>query len=165
MKPSKITNVHAKLTKLLFKGYAAITWMGTIYCSKQTYVDAINATDTIDSGLKCHETIHVRQAESTKDSWCRYYLRYVWEWIKNIPLVFVEAHYVYLFNPFELEAYTFEDDYDYPNSPCEYWRKLAKLSIKEKYRFAKKYNSSLYGIGKFVKVFIIPYVNEKESLI
>ena len=164
MKPSKIKSVRAKLTKLLPSAFSAITWKGTIYCITQSSVEAINKTDGIDSVLENHETIHVRQAESTKDSWFRFYLEYIWEWIKNLPLIFGGWFMPYYFMPMELEAYACQEIMNYTlNGPVTGWKKLKKLKIKEKYSLInlykerKRYN---YKFHDFAKDEILPLINE-----
>ena len=77
MKPSKIKSIKAKISWLLPSRINALTWKGIVYCTNEENVKLINKTDKIDSQLKLHETIHLRQAQSTKDSWFLFYIRYV----------------------------------------------------------------------------------------
>lgn len=141
-RPSKIKVVTAKKAWLLFSGFAAITLFGVVYCKSQSRVDEINKTENIDSQLESHETIHVRQAESTHDSWLLYYLKYIWQWIINFPLIFVNTYAPYKFMPFELEAYANQDDWDYCLGKCENWKVYKKLTLKQKRQFAKDYYKS-----------------------
>ena len=138
-RPSKIKVVTAKKAWLLFSGFAAITLFGVVYCKSQSRVDEINKTENIDSQLESHETIHVRQAESTHDSWLLYYLKYIWQWIKNFPLLFVNVSAPYKFISFELEAHRHQDDWDYCVGKCERWKKYGKLNLREKRILAKDY--------------------------
>lgn len=142
-KPSKIKVITAKVSKLICPiGYAAITWFGTIFTRKEEYANLINKTDQIDSTLKCHETIHVRQAQNTNDSWFRFYCLYVWQWICNLPLVTVNLNAPYKFIPFEMEAYKHEREFEYPNltdNGCAQWRVFKKMTLKEKRNLAKEY--------------------------
>lgn len=143
MKPSKIKTVKAKKAWLLPPNFKAITLKGVVYCQKQKEVDEINATDEIDGKFKCHETIHVRQAESTHNSWLLYYMKYIWEWILNIPLIFVNVYAPYKFMPMEIEAYLNQDNWDYPNNGATYqWKKFEKLTLRKKREMAKEYYSS-----------------------
>ena len=142
MKPSEIKTVKAKKAHFLLPGFRALMFLGTLYCRKKSDIDMINKSDAIDSQLKCHETIHVRQAENCKDSWVRYYAIYIWQWVCNLPLIFVDSHAPYKFTPFEIEAYTYQDGMTYPNGECDAWRKFKKLSMKERKEYAKKYYST-----------------------
>jgi len=157
-KPSKIKVVKAKKAWLLLPNTRAITLFGTIFCKKQKDVDLINATDEVDSDLKCHETIHVRQAENTKDSWFVYYFKYIWQWIMNFPLILVDIHAPYKFIPCELEAYRHEEEFDYCNNPCDGWKKYNTLKLKEKRMFAKEYYSGHYIFRDFIREKIDPYL-------
>lgn len=157
-KPSNIKTVRAKKTGLLLPGFKAITLFGTIYCRRQSDVDSINETENIDSVLKCHETIHVRQACNTNNSWILFYLKYMWQWIKNIPLITVSSHMIYKFIPFEIEAYANERDYKYPteNTQCSQWREYKKkLTLKQKKQYAREYKKSKMTFHDFVKENIV----------
>lgn len=140
MKPSEIKTVTAKKTVFLLPHFRALTWKGTVYCKYKSDVDSINKHDYIDSTLKSHETIHVRQAESMKDSWFRFYLKYIIEWICNLPLVFVNLYAPYRFMPIEMEAYQNEKNWKYAtNGAVCGWKELEKLTLKEKWKLAKKH--------------------------
>lgn len=156
MKPSKIKVVKAKKTYFLPSVIRAITLFGTVFCAKWKDVESINATDEIDSILKCHETIHVRQAEGTKNSWLLFYLKYIWQWIKNIPLITVNLNAVYKFIPIELEAYRHEDEYDYCTKVCTDWKKYKQLTLKQKKAFAKDYYTLKMIFREFIKEKIDP---------
>ena len=144
MKPSKIISVTAKKAHFLLSGFRALTWKGVVYCKRNEDVNSINYSTEINSQLKSHETIHVRQAESTHDSWFMFYLRYVWEWICNLPLIFIDLHAPYKFMPMEIEAYLNQDNWDYCQNGAVYqWKGFEKiLSLKEKREMAKKYYGS-----------------------
>ena len=88
MKPSKFVTVRGKKAWFLPPNFSCLTWKGYAYCKTQAAADKINETDKIDSQLESHETIHIRQAQSTKDSWFRYYLRYGWG--TNLSSLFIE---------------------------------------------------------------------------
>ena len=156
-KPSKIKAVTAKIAFLLPSRFRAITLFGVAYCNKVKDAQEINKSgDKIDSVLKCHETIHVRQAESTKNSWLLYYLKYIWQWICNFPLVFVGWHMAYKFIPFELEAYANETNYDYAYGKAEQWKLFKQLTLKEKRNYAKQYKNSLYTFRRFINDVMLP---------
>lgn len=156
-KPSKIKAVSAKKAWLLAPAFRAITLFGVAYCNRENDVTMINQSgDNIDSVLKCHETIHVRQAESTKNSWLVYYLKYIWQWLCNLPLIFVGWHMAYKFIPFELEAFANEMDYDYAYGVCDQWRLFKQLNLKEKKDYAKRYKSSHMIMRNFVNEVMLP---------
>ena len=150
-KPSKIKCVSAKKGWFLLSNFSAITLFGVVYCKSQKRVDEINKSDNIDSQLESHETIHVRQAESTKDSWFIYYMKYIWQWIKNLPLIFVNLYAPYKFMGFELEAYRYQDDFRYCLGKCENWKKYNDLKLKQKRELAKKYYSYQIYFLDFIK--------------
>lgn len=151
--------VTAKKAHLLLPSFRAITLFGVVYCNKKEDIELINNSAKIDNELKCHETIHVRQAENTKNSWCLYYLNYIWQWICNLPLLFEGSIMPYKFIAYELEAYANETDYSYAYGVCNNWRKFKKLSLKQKMNFAKKYNRSFKRFRDFIKETIIPEMN------
>ena len=155
-KPSKIKVVKAKWAWILPMNIKAMTLFGTVYCDKKKDVDAINATDEVDSDLKCHETIHVRQAQYTSDSWFIYYCKYIWQWICNLPLITVYFNAMYKFMPFELEAYRYENEFDYCTKPCDGWKKYKKLTMKQKREFAKDYYQLRMVFSEFIKTKIDP---------
>lgn len=158
MKPSKIIMPKAKKAWLLLPDFKAVTWKGVIYCRKQDNVDSINKNGAIDSSFKSHETIHVRQAQSMKDSWTRFYLNYIWNWIKNIPLITVNVHAIYKLIPTEIEAYLYQDDWTYAENPqpVTRWKEFQKLTMKDKktiavlfydvYKKKRTYSSILYDL-------------------
>lgn len=141
MKPSEINHITAKKAHLLPKHFQAITWMGTIYCNRNEDVDSINNSANIDSKLKCHETIHVRQAQAMNDSWLKFYLNYVIQYIKNIPLILIDTYAPYRLIPTEIEAYLNEDNYNYPQpqQPLTAWKTFQKLTLKRKREIARLY--------------------------
>ena len=140
MKPSKFVTVKGRKAWFLLPGFSCLTWKGYAYCKSQKEVDKINETDKIDSRTESHETIHIRQAESTKDSWFRFYTRYVWEWIKNLPLIFVNLYAPYKFMPMEMEAYLNQDNWDYCMNGAVYqWKDFEGIPLKTRREWAKEY--------------------------
>jgi len=150
-KPSKIKCVSAKKGWFLLPFFSAITLFGVIYCKSQKRVDEINKSDNIDSQLESHETIHVRQAESTKDSWFVYYTKYIWQWIRNLPLITIHLFAPYMFIAFELEAYRYQGNFSYCLGKCENWKKYNKLSLKQKKELAKEYYNYKIYFADFIK--------------
>jgi hypothetical protein len=157
-KPSKIKCVSGKKSWLLPSNFSAITLFGAVYCSTKEKANEINKTDNVDSQLESHETIHVRQAESTNDSWVQYYLKYVWQWILNFPLIFINIYAPYKFIAFELEAYANQDNWDYCLGKCEKWKKYNKLTIKQKRELAKQYYDNKIYFTNFINKNIDPLI-------
>ena len=143
MKPSKFTTVIGRKAWFLLPNFSALTWKGYAYCKTREMADKINSTDKIDSKLESHETIHIRQASSMNDSWFKFYLRYVWEYICNLPLIFINIYAPYMFMPIEIEAYLNQDDWDYcMQEENAQWKEFEKLTLKEKRELAKEYYKS-----------------------
>jgi hypothetical protein len=156
MKPSKFITVRGKKAWFLPSGFSALTWKGYAYCKTRKQADIINSTEKIDSVLESHETIHVRQAESMKNSWLRFYAKYVLEWICNLPLITINLYAPYMFMPIEMEAYLNQNNWDYcMHGPTYQWKEFEKLTLKEKRKLAKEY----YG-GK-VKPYITSFLYNK----
>jgi len=155
-KPSKIKAVKGKKAWILPSNIEAITLFGVVYCSSRAKADKINESEKIDSQLESHETIHVRQAESTKDSWFIYYMKYIWQWICNLPMIFINIHAPYKFISFEMEAYRYQDDWDYCLGKCENWKKYNKLTLKQKREFAKQYYDNKIYYSDFIQIYIDP---------
>lgn len=161
-KPCNIKTITAKKAWFLLPSFRAITLFGVIYCKRSNDVNSINKTDYIDSMLKCHETIHVRQAENTKNSWLLFYLNYIWQWLCNLPLIFISLHYAYKFIPYELEAYANEDIFEYPYGISNQWRMFKKeLTLKDKWKYAKEYKKSKMTFRWFIREHILPYINRE----
>lgn len=59
-----------------------------------------------------HEKIHMAQAYAiSKKSYIPYYLKYLWEWLKQNPLL--HGLVAYYLNPYECEAYIKQNDMNY----------------------------------------------------
>jgi len=157
-KPSKIKCVSAKKAWIMLLNFVAITLFGVVYCKSREMADNINKSDKIDSLLESHETIHVRQAESTKDSWLFYYAKYVWQWIKNLPIIFVNLYAPYKFISFELEAYRYQNDWNYCLGKCENWKKYNTLTLKQKRELAKEYYKFKINFSYFIMNKVDPLI-------
>ena len=89
-----------------FKGYKAMSWCGCIiHRADASPVDTI----TIN-----HEHIHLMQAKVC-GSWCRYYIKYLWEWLKG-GIITHPASAAYYTSKYESEAYANETDFTYCRS-------------------------------------------------
>lgn len=140
MNPKKIKSVKAKKAFFLPSGFKALTWKGVVYCKHNKDVEAINKTEEINNDLECHETIHVRQAESMHNSWLLFYCRYLFDWICNFPLFLNGFRMPYFFIATEMEAHLHENEWNYcQNGQVIQWKKFEKLSLIEKFKLSKKY--------------------------
>ncbi len=120
------------------RGYEAMTFFGTIVANKSD----VHRLDLGDGSLRRHETIHLRQAQSTHDSWLLFYLLYFWYYLRALPQNRRMRNAAYYINPFELEAYRHMDDADYLEGcgaeGATEWRTYARMSPRERLR--KFYN-------------------------
>ena len=92
-KPSEKDFVEIKQMKHFpFKGYLAMSWCG--------YLLTRYSPDNIDTETVNHETIHLMQAKD-EGSWLKFYLKYLWEWIKG-GAFFVSSFYYTM--KYEVEA-------------------------------------------------------------
>ena len=138
VRPSKITDMPAVVnTFWLRKGYEGLTFFGHILAPTQELADRFNGS--ADRALKNHEMIHLRQAQSCGDSWIRFYLLYIWYWLKALPANRKMKHAAYLLNPFEMEAYARMHDLDYLKGPATEWRRYAKMSLEDRLKLYRKY--------------------------
>ena len=145
VRPSRVVDMPAVVnTFWLPKGYEGLTFFGHILAPTQAEADRFNSSYT---SMKNHEMIHLRQAQACGDSWLRFYLLYIWYWLKNKIVLLRKRHRpcrlknaAYLLNPFEIEAYARMHDLDYLKGPATEWRQYAKMPIKER---MKLYNHRL----------------------
>ena len=142
VRPSKVDDMPAVVNSFwLSKGYEGLTFFGTILTPSQADADLFNGPFSI---IKNHEMIHLRQAQSCHDSWLRFYLLYIWYWLKGLRARRRMSHAAYLLNPFEMEAYRRMYDLDYLKR-CEggaqEWRCYAAMSLDERLSlYQKLYN-------------------------
>ena len=74
-----------------------------------------------------------------------FYTKYVWEYICNLPLIFINIYAPYNFMPIEIEAYLNQDEWDYCMHGATYqWKDFEKMGIKTRYKLAKKYYTSTF---------------------
>ena len=163
MKPSKINVLKAKKALFLFPGFRALTWKGVAYCKSKYDIQLINFEDKISSDFESHEITHVKQAESTHNSWFCFYSLYLWYWVLNFPLFIYGKMMPYYFIPFELEAMNNETNWNYPTNGAVYqWKKFKKLKMKKKLELAKKFNKEYKGFGMkwYIRYIISLEINE-----
>ena len=108
VRPSRVADMPAVVNPFwLRKGFEGLTFFGKILTPTQALADEFNTGFT---ALKNHEMIHLRQAQACGDSWMRFYLLYLWYWLRALP---ANLHYL-------------------ANGEAKEWRKFAKMSIKER---------------------------------
>lgn len=134
-KPSEIKNMCVSVSKLILKGYAMM-FFGKIL----TYNE--NAKKNIENNVGnylTHETIHLKQAVSTSNSFFVFYLEYILRYLKSVVLVVYGFKMPYYLNPFEMEAYAFENKKEHSEQDkCEEWKVFDRMSWKEKLTTAKE---------------------------
>lgn len=133
-RPSAISLMPVVIdTFWLRQDWQAMTFFGTIVTA--THRDA-QLMQEHDNSLMRHEMIHLRQAQSTHDSWLLFYLRYLWYYLRALPQNRYMKHAAYYINPFELEAYCHMDDPGYLDKCVESgameWRELARMTPRER---------------------------------
>ena len=156
MRPSKIRTIKTKYAWWLPSHFSATMLFGTLYYGDKNEV--------IDDVTLNHEQIHVNQAFTTKDSWWRYYLTYIWLWIRNIPLMSINFYAPYKFDEFELEAFLHEEDLEYKWHTAIQWKTFKrKLKLKDKRQLAKLWYGhspesieiKMKGFANFIKDYIL----------
>lgn len=132
-RPGSINAMKAEKESFwLGKNYAAMMFFGYILTHTQEEADFLNKHN---DSLKRHETIHLRQAQATHNSWFCYYILYLWYYVRALPQNRYMPNAAYKLNPFEMEAYEHMYDPDYLET-CKNgangWRKYAKLKPSER---------------------------------
>jgi hypothetical protein len=145
VRPSRIADMPAVVnTFWLRKGYEGLTFFGRILTPSQEMADCFNTGakgDRVSAAMKNHEMIHLRQAQSCGDSWVRFYLLYLWYWLRALPANRQLRHGAYLLNPFEMEAYRHMNDLhylDHCEEGAQEWRHYAQMPLKQRLRIYQK---------------------------
>lgn len=137
-RPSKIADMPAEAVPgILRNGYAAVTFFGHILTSSKK--DAWSLNKQFDA-LKNHEMIHLRQAQSTADSWVVFYTMYFRFWLHARRARHKYPNAGYHLNPFEMEAYCHMHNLHYldqnKNGATE-WRYFARMTLDERIAFLR----------------------------
>ena len=130
-RPSRLSDMPTLRNSFwLRKGYAGLTFFGTIIAPSD---DDVRAFERKGSTMKNHEMIHLRQAQSTHDSWLLFYLLYGWYYLTALPQNLKMRNAAYRLNPFELEAYAHQDELDYlSRHEATEWRQWARFSPRQR---------------------------------
>lgn len=152
-----------------FSGYLAIMLFGKIWMRNnnkprwEKYIK--NGQADIATN---HEMIHVKQALSANNSWWKFYLLYIWYWLKANPL-FRGFTFAYKMNPFEMESYANESDLFYNNvhsTGATRWKLYNQISVKQRKKYWDEYKSKRktehITFSKFIQTYIDCNLNFKE---
>lgn len=152
-----------------FKGYLAMTFFGKMWIrnSNKTLWDEY-VKEGKDKIVTHHEMIHVKQAISTHNSWFRFYLLYIWYWIKGV-FSFGGFKFAYKMNPFELEAYANEDVKDYIDiysNGATRWKVYKEIPMKQRKKYWRQYWGMRIKISfsNYIKEYIDKNLNFDETL-
>ena len=130
VRPSKVVDMPAVVNSFwMRKGFEGLTFFGQILTPSEETAKLFK----VSPAMKNHEMIHLRQAQSCSDSWLRFYLLYIWYWLRALPANRKMKHGAYLLNPFEMEAYRHMNNLNYlANGEATEWRKYAKMKLRDR---------------------------------
>lgn len=130
VRPSKVVDMPAVVNSFwMRKGFEGLTFFGQILTPSEETAKLFK----VSPAMKNHEMIHLRQAQSCGDSWLRFYLLYIWYWLRALPANRKMKHGAYLLNPFEMEAYRHMNNLNYlANNEATEWRKYAKMKLRDR---------------------------------
>lgn len=165
-KPSSLQELDVVFNYFIpFGNYLAMTFFGKIWI-RHKHKAKWNADELKGNNKKTknHEMVHVKQAILKKNSWFLFYLAYIWQYIKNAPII-NGLDMPYKMVAFELEAYGNEYDYQYNEkykNGTTNWKLYDKLTLKEKKKFYKNYKEQKISYNSFIKNNINPYLGIKN---
>lgn len=138
MKPNSIQEPQIRFTNFIpFGNYFIMMWKGVLLIKKKDEAKWNKYKNTSYGEEKInHEMYHIKQAESLLNSWVLYYICYVWEYLKNLPIIF-GFEFPYRFNIFELEAYSNQHNKCITSN----WKYYKKYTLKEKRKLWKQYKN------------------------
>ncbi len=169
-RPSQVLDMHAvSIPFWLHEGYDALTFFGHIVTNSEKEAERYNSlkpqTSNLRSALplatagtqeiqtstwyhpvKFHETIHLRQAQSTHDSWLCFYWKYMLFWFQARRANRILPNAGYLLNPFEMEAYAnmynprYLDRFAEEEGAATGWREYAKMTLAQRFWARRKYS-------------------------
>lgn len=124
----------------LSKNYAGLTFFGHIITGSEKHAKMFAEKD---NRMRNHEMIHLRQAQSTHNSWLLFYMLYGWYYLLALPQNRKMKNAAYWLNPFEMEAYRHDHDLHYlDNNEATEWREYARMSPRQR---REKYGFSNYA--------------------
>ena len=152
-KPTDVGNLELiGMNYFPFKGYKYLMWCGKMIYRKDMEDKRKEewTTSYFQKSLN-HETIHLNQAKKA-GSWVKYYWQYFIEWVKG-GIIMAPVSSAYYTNPFEMEAYANEDNFEYPEgmiiyednySSGSFGKYIIKNGRKELYKEVSKENWKEY---------------------
>lgn len=162
-KPNQIKEMEVKFNNFIpFDGFLCITFFGKMFIrnkNKQRWEDKEKKGQ--NRITKNHELTHAKQAIKRCNSWVMFYLLYVWQYLKNLPII-NGFDMPYKFISIELEAFANENDDNYNiihKDGTTGWKSYNKLTIKEKKQFYKQYKLSKKTFNTFILEIINPFLN------
>jgi hypothetical protein len=157
-RPSHVADMRAvSMPFWLHKGYDALTFFGSIITNSEAEAHRYNnfeptllnaqpqpgPTKSWYHPVKFHETIHLRQAQSTRNSWLLFYWKYFVFWLQARRANRVLPNAGYELNPFEMEAYAnmYNPHYldRFPDGRAVGWQEYAKMSLAQRFWARRKY--------------------------
>ena len=131
VRPSKVVDMPAVVNSFwMRKGFEGLTFFGQILTPSEETAKLFK----VSPAMKNHEMIHLRQAQSCGDSWIRFYILYIWYWLRALPANRKMEHGAYLLNPFEMEAYRHMNNLNYlANNEATEWRQFAKMKLRDRF--------------------------------
>ena len=122
---------------LPWQGFSCINLFGILFVRKGC---------VLDERVLNHERIHTAQAKVC-GSWVKFYLFYLWEWLRIGFMSPLKANYYT--SKYESEAYANEDDYDY----CDGYdgSNLSKYVFKNRKKLYKDVGRSAAAWKRYVK--------------
>lgn len=150
-KPSQVLGKELEVMEMKhfpFKGYKWMMWCGRMIYRKENEEQIRKEMLTHKFEVsKNHERIHLVQAcYYVNNSWIKYYLSYLFEWLRHGFLAPMTANYYC--SKFESEAYANEEDMEY----CDNYNALSTPTYSIKH--AKKKWKSLGGTSTAWKAYI-----------
>lgn len=118
-----------------FGRYVAITMFGRVF-TRKSMKDLKKYLDT-SAGKRMikHESIHVMQAKDECKSWIKFYVLYLWYFVKMLFWCF-KWDMSYKTIPFEIEAYKYQNTPEYNKT---FWKSFKMSNKKRKKFYTDKY--------------------------
>lgn len=136
-----------------FKGKTLMCWCGKVITRNENK-DLVKRYFLTKAGkeLQNHEEGHKVQAISEHgDNWARYYLNYLWHWLKHCPWM-NPAHAAYYCNRYEVECFANQHNFEYFDLG-NYTRKnlQGKYSIKNAKKLYKQLGCTPTAWKEYIK--------------
>lgn len=159
-RPSHVADMRAvSMPFWLHEGYDALTFFGSIITNSETEAQRYNSLEPTPDGtahsqprpskswyhpVKFHETIHLRQAQSTHNCWLLFYWKYFVFWLQARRASRALPNAGYELNPFEMEAYAnmYNPYYldRFPDGCAVGWKDYARMSLARRFWERRKYS-------------------------